>query len=127
MSAALIWVFCSNPTRENLRWRTAIELPVSNASFVLGQQFQDLFEAIKDLKDFSMRGIDSFTVDSMADSGAHCIAFSKTNRDTISFQQKQDTLGSKTFQVSLGAIPLSSLGDKAPPAPSRSRKSGASS
>jgi hypothetical protein len=112
-SAALLGVFCSNPTKENLRWRTEIELPVSNASFVLGQQFQNLFEGVKDLKDFSMRGIDSFTVDSVSDpKHPHCVAFSKTNRDTISFVQKQDTLGSKTYQVTIGAIPLSSMGDK---------------
>jgi hypothetical protein len=112
MGAALVWVFCSNPTRDNLNWRSAIDIPVSNASFVIGRQFQDLFEAVKDLKDFSMRGIDSFTVDSARDSGAHCIAFSKTSRDTITFTQKQDTLGVKSFQVTIGAIPLSSAGDK---------------
>ncbi len=111
--ALLLGVFCSSPTRDTLRWRTAIELPVSNASFVLGQQFQDLFGAIKDLKDFSMRGIDSFTVDSVSDpKHPHCVAFSKANRDTISFTQKQDTLGNKTYQVGIGPIPLSSVGNK---------------
>jgi hypothetical protein len=114
-SAALsLWVCCSSPTQETLQWRTAIELPVSNASFVLGGQFQDLFGAIKDLKDFSMRGIDSFTVDSISDpKHPHCIAFSKTNKDTISFTQEQDTMGNKTFQVVIGAIPLSNAGNSA--------------
>ena len=110
--ALFLGVFCSSPTKEPLRWRTIIELPVSNASFVIGEQFKDLFEAIKDLKDFSMRGIDSLTVDSVSDpKHPHCVAFSKTNRDTISFKQKQDTLGNKTYQVILGAIPLSNAGN----------------
>jgi hypothetical protein len=106
--ALVLGVFCSSPTKETLRWRTAVELPVSNASFILGQQFQDLFGSIKDLKDFSMRGIDSFTVDSVSDpKHPHCVAFSKTNRDTISFTQQQDTMGKKTYQVGIGPIPLS--------------------
>ena len=113
LGAVSLCVFCSSPTKETLQWRSAIELPVSNASFSIANQFQDLFDATKDLKDFSMRGIDSFTVDSVSDpKKRHCVAFSKTNRDTISFTQTQDSLGSKTFQVSLGAIPLTKAGDR---------------
>ncbi len=111
MCAAFCLLLCSNPTRETLKWRSAIDLPVSNTSFNLAEQFDDLFGAIKELEDFRMLGIDSFTVDSVSDTHPHCIAFSKTNRDTFSFQQRQDTIGNKTFEVVLGAIPLSSAGN----------------
>jgi len=48
--AAACLVFCSNPTNQNLRWRTNLELPISNSNFILGQQFKDLFGAIDTIK-----------------------------------------------------------------------------
>jgi hypothetical protein len=113
LGASTLWLFCSNPTKQTLRWRSNIELPVSNTSFKLGQKFQDLFNGMKDLQNFSMLGIDSLTVDSTSDpKNHHCVAFSKTNRDTFSFQQKQDSIGNKTFDVVLGLLPLSGAGNK---------------
>jgi hypothetical protein len=109
--ATLCLVFCSNPTKESLRWRTNLELPISNTNFILGQQFKDLFSAIDTLKDFAMLGINDSTVDGVYDTAPHTIAFSAINKDTFSFEQKQDTMSDKTFEVGIGPIPLSSAGN----------------
>ena len=109
--AMLCLLFCSNPTKQTLKWRTTIELPVSNASFVIGQEFQNLFGAIDTLKDFAILGTNDTTVEGDTTGLNHCIAFSKINKDTFSFQQKQDSMGNKTFEVNLGPLPLSSAGD----------------
>jgi hypothetical protein len=109
--ACALLVFCSNPTNQNLRWRTNIELPVSNSNFILGKQFKDLFGAIDTLKDFALLGINDSTVDGIYDTTPHTTAFSEQHKDTFSFVQKQDTLSDKTFQVTVGPIPLSSAGN----------------
>jgi hypothetical protein len=110
-AAALCVSLCSNPTKQTLKWRSNIELPVTNTAFVLGKEFQNLFGAIDSLKDFAMLGTNDTTVDGDTTSLPHVVAFSKSNKDTFSFQQKQDTMGNKTFTVSLGPIPLSSAGN----------------
>ena len=109
--AMLCLLFCSNPTKQTLKWRTTIELPVSNASFIIGQEFQNLFGSIATLKDFAMVGTNDTTIEGDTTGLNHCIGFSKTNKDTFSFQQKQDSMGNKTFEVNLGPLPLSSAGD----------------
>ncbi|HEX7510637.1 MAG TPA: hypothetical protein VF335_05015, partial [Chitinivibrionales bacterium] len=112
IAAAMLCVsLCSNPTKQTLKWRSNIELPVTNTAFVLGKEFQNLFGAIDSLKDFAMLGTNDTAVDGDTTSLPHVVAFSKTNKDTFSFQQKQDTMGNKTFTVSLGPIPLSSAGN----------------
>jgi len=110
-AAALCLLLCSNPTKQTLKWRSNIELPVTNTAFILGQEFQNLFGAIDTLKDFAMLGTNDTTVEGDTTGRAHVVAFSKSTKDTFSFQQKQDTMGNKTFTVSLGPIPLSSAGD----------------
>jgi hypothetical protein len=109
--ACALLVFCSNPTNQNLRWRTNIELPVSNSNFIIGQQLKDLFHAIDTIKDFSMLGINDTTVDGVYDTAPHSVAFSALHKDTFSFQQKQDTMANKIFHVNIGPIPLSSAGN----------------
>ena len=109
--AAACLVFCSNPTNQNLRWRTNLELPISNSNFILGQQFKDLFGAIDTIKDFSMLGINDTTVDGVYDTASHTTAFSEQHKDTFSFVQKQDTMSDKLYHVTVGPIPLSSAGN----------------
>ena len=110
-AGALCVSLCSNPTKQTLKWRSNIELPVTNTAFVLGKEFQNLFGAIDSLKDFAMLGTNDTAVDGDTTSLPHVVAFSKNNKDTFSFQQKQDTMGNKTFEVNLGPIPLSSSGN----------------
>jgi hypothetical protein len=105
-------VFCSNPTKQSLRWRTNLELPISNTNFILSEQMPDLFKLIKDSTiSISMSGINDSTVDGVYDTSSHTIAFSATHKDTFSFEQKQDTMSDKTFEVNIGPIPLSSAGN----------------
>ena len=104
-------VFCSNPTNQNLRWRTNIELPISNTNFILGQQFKDLFKAIDTMQNFAILGISDSTVDGAYDTATHSLAFSDSLKDTFSFEQTQDTMSSKTFEVGIGPIPLTSAGN----------------
>ncbi|HAJ79663.1 MAG TPA: hypothetical protein DCO75_07815 [Fibrobacteres bacterium] len=110
-SLALCITFCSNPTKETLKWRSNIELPVTNTAFVIGQEFGNLFGAIDTLKDFAMLGTNDTTADGFISDSPHVVAFSKSNKDTFSFQQKEDSMGNKTFQVNLGPIPLSTEAD----------------
>jgi len=109
--ALLCILCCSNPTKQTLKWRSNIELPVTNTSFILGKEFGNLFGAIDTLKDFAMLGTNDTTVEGDTTKLRHVVAFSKINKDTFSFQQKQDSMGNKTFGVSLGPIPLSSAGN----------------
>ena len=109
--AAACLVFCSNPTNQNLRWRTNMELPISNSNFILGQQFKDLFGAIDTIKDFSMLGINDTTVEGIYDTASHSTAFSEQHKDTFSFVQKQDTISDKLYHVTIGPIPLSGAGN----------------
>jgi hypothetical protein len=107
----MMFIFCSNPTKDTLKWRSSIELPVTNTSFVIGQELTNLFGAIDTLKDFLLLGTNDTTVDGDTTSLKHVVAFCKSNKDTFSFQQKEDSMTSKTFQVVIGPIPLSSAGN----------------
>ena len=77
----------------------------------MGHELTNLFGDINTLKDFALLGSNDTTVDGVISDSPHVLAFSKSNKDTFSFQQKEDSMGSKTFQVTLGPIPLSTEAD----------------
>ena len=109
--AALSLVCCSNPTNQALRWKSNIELPLSNHAFIVGDEFKNLFSSVNDLKDFKMLGIGDTSIDGSYDTATHILAFSKLTKDTFSFEQKQDTMKEKTYENIIGPIPLSTAGD----------------
>jgi hypothetical protein len=110
ISGVLLAVCCSNPTDQSLRWQQKIEIPLSNQSFILGDQFKDLFTGIKDLENFEILGLGDSNALGVPDSNPHVLAFSKLTNDTFSFRQTHDTLEDKVFDDAIGVMTLSGLG-----------------
>lgn len=137
----LLVMMCSTPTdREPVHWRTDIDVPVTNESFILGSEFGNLFqftETIKDSVDTIIQNPDGtedtvwhkhkrtkmriLNVDSTYGDDGTSIVADTTDGDTVVFSiidtgytemvVDEDSLEDKTFEESVGPIPLSGVPD----------------
>jgi hypothetical protein len=93
-------LFCSNPTDQSLRWRSKIDMPVSNQKFFIKQMMHDMFTLPDSAK---FLGSDDTT--KLVDT----LAYATLQSDTIQMKYKADSLGDKVYNNVLGPIPLSGI------------------
>lgn len=105
----LFLFYCANPVDYPLKWRTKFEIPVTNESFVIGEEMPGLFEfdstmdILKVLKTYSTNIKDLVPDTIIGDT----VVFSTIRSDTSSFENHQDSLGEKLYHASIGPIPVS--------------------
>ena len=100
----LFLFYCANPVDYPLKWRTKFEIPVTNESFVIGEEMPGLFEfdstmdILKVLKTYSTNIKDLVPDTIIGDT----VVFSTIRSDTSSFENHQDSLGEKLYHASIG-------------------------
>jgi len=113
--AVLGALMCSNPTdQEPVAWRTAVQVPLANGDFVLGEEMQKWFDK-PDSTDTTLRVlyVDSqynptgrvplmITDTTLGDT----VALSIPDKDTTSFTIDEDSLEDKVFDVTLGEMTI---------------------
>lgn len=102
---------CANPVDDPpLRWRSRIELPVSNERFIIGKEFSNMF-------DFEKEDVDivNVLVRYYADDPSQLkpdtvrgdtVTFSVAKTDSSEFESHEEAFEDKEFHVTLGTIPV---------------------
>jgi len=95
----LVWLNCANPVDEPpLKWRSNIEVPMTNEKFVLADEFTGLFSGVTD---------DSLdTTGKMLILKRDTVCFSAPSKDTVEFETGEDSLEDKIYHENVGLIPL---------------------
>ena len=104
---------CANPLDEEpLRWRTKAEIPVTNESFIIGEEFDNLFkfDNMDILRVFRNYSGDPSVLQADTIKG-DTVVFSILQTDTSRYENHQDTLEDKLYHVTLGPIPISGAAD----------------
>ncbi|NLG19178.1 MAG: hypothetical protein GX556_17785 [Fibrobacter sp.] len=104
---------CANPVDDPLKWRTKVELPVTNKAFNLGEELLNLFDfdstmdllKVKRTYENSIKELlpDTIKGDTMV--------FSVLQSDTAVFENHQDSLDEKLYHATIGPIPISGAND----------------
>jgi hypothetical protein len=116
--AGITAFYCSNPVDEPpLKWRTKMEVPVTNDTFFLAQEMSKLFDQIEQEKvemlkagrdaahpgkDYVTRP-DSAILDTIKGDTA---VFSVLRNDSTSYEMHQDSMPAKSYHPVIGAIPI---------------------
>jgi hypothetical protein len=109
----LFLFYCANPVDYPLKWRTKFEIPVTNESFVLGEEMPKLFEFdstmdfLKAGKTYSPGDIRKLISEIIS---GDTVEFSVLRSDTSSFENHQDSLDEKLYHAAIGPIPVSGAG-----------------
>jgi hypothetical protein len=113
--------FCANPVDEPpLKWRSKMEVPVTNDKFYLAQEMQKLFKDVKTEKiDILWSGRDpvnyGWAYDQFPDTlfkdtvKGDTAVFSVLRIDSISYDTHEDSMGSKLFHPTLGPITIANV------------------
>jgi hypothetical protein len=113
--------FCANPVDEPpLKWRSKIELPVTNDKFYVAQEMEKLFKDVKTEKiEILWSGRDpvnyGWKYDDFPDSlfkdtvKGDTAVFSVLRIDSISYETHEDSMGSKLFHPTLGPITIANV------------------
>jgi hypothetical protein len=113
--------FCTNPVDEPpLKWRSKMEVPVTNDKFYLAQEMEKLFKDVKTEKINILRAgrdpvnygwdYDQFPETLFKDTVLGDTAvFSVLRLDTISYETHEDSMGSKLFHPTLGPITIANV------------------
>ncbi|MBN2037254.1 MAG: hypothetical protein JW768_10975 [Chitinispirillaceae bacterium] len=114
--------YCANPVDEPpLKWRSAIELPVTNDTFYVAQEFRKLFKEVEKEKiDILWSGRDAvnfgWAYSQFPDSlfkdtvQGDTAVFSVLRIDSISYEVHEDSMESKLFHPMLGPITIANVG-----------------
>jgi len=105
---ALPFLYCANPVDDDpVQWESKAEIPVTNDRFILGEEFDNLFD---------MEGLQVLRVESTyvkdPDSLIHdttngdIVAFSVPKKDTTQFETHEESFEDKTYHDVLGPLPL---------------------
>jgi len=98
-------LFCSNPTDQTLKWRSKIELPVSNQKFIVGKELNHLIKLDSNL---AITGTGDTNPDG-TNSIIQPVGFTFHQKDSMIMEQTQEVMGEKVFSDNLGPLPLSGL------------------
>lgn len=104
---------CANPVDDPLKWRTKVELPVTNKAFNLGEELLNLFNFDSTM---DLLKVDSTYENSIKELFPDTIkgdtmVFSVLQSDTAEFENHQDSLAEKLYHVTIGPIPISGAND----------------
>jgi hypothetical protein len=102
---AVVVLRCANPTdQEPLKWRSVIEIPVTNEQFVLGEELDGLFENVtSDTSDTSGDLIILYAGDTIY---GDTVAIAMPSKDTAEFVVDEDTLDPKIYDDAIGPIEI---------------------
>ncbi|KMQ52600.1 hypothetical protein CHISP_0369 [Chitinispirillum alkaliphilum] len=112
---------CANPVDEEpLRWTSAMDLPITNHKFFLGEELENMFikgdslaiinmdqKFFKDTLKFDEKG-NPIYADKPYRHGDSTLIFSYIKRDTTDFQIKEENIDDEIHHQHLGPLPLSS-------------------
>ena len=105
---------CANPVDDPLRWRSKVEIPVTNEAFIIGEEFDNLFpfdgkmDILKVLKTYYDKDPTVLVHDSIK---GDTVVFSIPKADTSEFESHEEAFEDKIFHVTLGPIPISGASD----------------
>ena len=105
--AAMV-IRCANPVDEPpLRWRSNIQVPVTNERFVIGEELDNLFL----FEDLDILNVDERCYDDLMKLEPDTIkgdtvVFSALNLDSAEFESHEEPFADKLYHVNLGLIPV---------------------
>ncbi len=105
---------CANPVDDPpLRFRTKMEIPVSNERFLLGEEFDNLF-TFEDLDILNV--LDRYYSDPLKlqpdTIKGDTVVFSVANADSSEFESRQEAFGDKEYHVTLGTLTVSGAAEQ---------------
>lgn len=98
-------LFCSNPTDQTLKWRSKIELPVTNQKFKVGKEMNGIIKLDSNL---IITGTGDTFPDG-TDSIIQSVGFAFSQKDSMSMEQTHEIMNEKVFSDNIGPLPLSGL------------------
>ncbi|MBN1306741.1 MAG: hypothetical protein JXA18_02400 [Chitinispirillaceae bacterium] len=107
---------CANPVDDPpIRWRSNIEIPVSNERFIIGEELDNLFEFEEedvDILNVLLRYYDDPSQLQPDTIRGDTVMFSAAKTDSSEFESHEEAFDDKEFHVSLGSIPISGASDQ---------------
>ncbi|MBN1576152.1 MAG: hypothetical protein JW913_06365 [Chitinispirillaceae bacterium] len=102
---------CANPVDDPpLRWRSNIEIPVSNEKFIIGEELDNLFEFEDedvDILNVLQRYYDDPSQLQPDTITGDTVIFSASKTDSSEFESHEEAFEDKEFHVNFGPIPIS--------------------
>lgn len=108
LTGAVLLLRCANPVdKPPLKWRSNVEAPISNERFVIGEEFDNLFEFDElDIINVAWRYYNDPTMLEEDTIKGDTVVFSTSKIDSSTFESHEDTLGAKDYHTNIGAIAI---------------------
>jgi hypothetical protein len=113
----IVIVMCAKPTDRSFEWRQNVEVPVTNATFTLGEQFDRLFPGFGPENDSDAHYLSILNVNQRYNEAlkelepdtvkGDTVAFAIFNEDTTEFVADEDSLEDKVYHGVVGPITIS--------------------